>query len=120
MTVAFRYDRNALPQGHTVGGDWKTLETPSLLTIGWAVVAIGPDASTKETTVASGTAQAKVQVESANQTTVFSLPPGTYKFHFRFTSAIFTPNPVKQSDGTLATFANTSQNPIQAGILAIT
>lgn len=77
MTVAFRYDRNAFPQGHTVGGDWKTLETPSLLTIGWAVVATGPDASTKETTVASGTAQAKVQVESANQTTVFSLPPGT-------------------------------------------
>lgn len=120
VTVAFRYDRNAFPEGHSVGGDWKTLDAPSLLSIAWTVVAIGPESSTKETTVASGTAQAKIQGKSDDQTTIFSLPAGSYKFQFRFTSATFTPNPVKQADGSQATFANTSQNPIQSGALVIT
>lgn len=120
VQVAISYRRGVFPQGGNVGNAWVALAVPAQLTAGWQVVAIGPGSASSETIVASGSATAEADKQSANETYRFNLAPGSYRFELRFTSATFAANPVTQPDGSEATFANTSTNPLAQSTLTIT
>lgn len=114
------YRRNAFPYSDTINGSQIDVSAPAQLSVGWQIVAIGPGASTHETIVASGTAVAMMDAPTPEIGASFTLTPGSYRFELRFTAVNFTANPVKQSNGVMATFKNTTSNPVSATTFTIT